>query len=99
MSQDNHHQKYILTPSPSNQQIIECMHIHNSTENILHSCSFVKQHDKDNNNFYSHIMNIQDLSCRLNINNKNKLLLKNINISICSNEIIALLAPSGAGKS
>ena len=71
----------------------------NNTENILHSCSIVKQHDKDNNNFYSHIMNIQDLSCRLNINNKYKLLLKNINISICSNEMIALLAPSGAGKS
>ena len=97
MTQDNHHQKYILTTS--NQQIIECMHIHNNTENILHSCSIVKQHDKDNNNFYSHIMNIQDLSCRLNINNKYKLLLKNINISICSNEMIALLAPSGAGKS
>lgn len=97
MSQDNHHRKYILTPS--NQQIIECVQIHDDTENILHSCSIAKQHDKDNNDFYSHIMNIQDLSCRLKINNKYKLLLKNINISICSNEMIALLAPSGAGKS
>jgi ABC-type multidrug transport system ATPase subunit len=98
MSQDNHQKKYTLTPS--NQQIIECMHIHNITENILHSRSYTKQHDKDDT-YYNcpHIMNIQDLSCRLKINNKYKSLLKNINISICSNEMIALLAPSGAGKS
>lgn len=89
----------MYTLTSSNQQIIECINIHNITENILHSCSINKQYEKDNNNNHPHIMNIQDLSCRLNINYKNKLLLKNINISICSNEMIALLAPSGAGKS